>query len=71
MIRIIDTLESMGSYPVVKAKDVEIGSNSRLDTAIENKVDKVSGKGLSTNDYTISDKNKVAEISNLFTKVEE
>ena len=30
----------------------------------ENKVQKVSGKGLSTNDYTTSDKNKVANIPN-------
>lgn len=30
----------------------------------ENKVSKVSGKGLSTNDYTTSDKNKVANMAN-------
>ena len=30
----------------------------------ENKVSKVSGKGLSTNDYTTADKNKVANIAN-------
>ena len=30
----------------------------------ENKVQKVSGKGLSTNDYTTTDKNKVANIAN-------
>ena len=28
------------------------------------KVDKVSGKGLSTNDYTMADKNKVENIPN-------
>lgn len=32
--------------------------------ADENKVTKVSGKGLSTNDYTTADKNKVANIAN-------
>ena len=32
--------------------------------ADENKVQKVNGKGLSTNDYTTSDKNKVASIPN-------
>lgn len=32
--------------------------------ADENKVSKVSGKGLSTNDYTTADKNKVANIAN-------
>ena len=30
----------------------------------ENKVEKVSGKGLSSNDYTNTDKNKVANIAN-------
>ena len=30
----------------------------------ENKVQKVSGKGLSTNDYTTAEKNKVAAIPN-------
>lgn len=29
-----------------------------------NKVDKVSGKGLSTNDYTTADKNKLAGLTN-------
>lgn len=32
------------------------------DTLIANKVDKVAGKGLSTNDYTIAEKNKLAGI---------
>lgn len=34
-----------------------------LDTAIGTKVDKVSGKGLSTNDYTTDEKNKLANIA--------
>lgn len=33
--------------------------------SIANKVDKVPGKGLSTNDYTTSDKNKLASLSNV------
>lgn len=33
---------------------------SSLQTTVENKVDKVSGKGLSTNDYTTAEKNKLA-----------
>lgn len=37
---------------------------SLLETAVNNKQDKVSGKGLSTNDYTTEDKNKVASLSN-------
>ena len=33
------------------------------DTLIANKVDKVAGKGLSTNDYTTAEKNKLAGIA--------
>lgn len=36
----------------------------------ENKVSKVSGKGLSTNDYTTADKNKVAKIANDLVVIE-
>lgn len=35
----------------------------QLQTDIKNKVDKVSGKGLSTNDYTTAEKNKLAGIA--------
>ena len=34
----------------------------KLKTLLANKVDKVSGKGLSTNDYTTTEKNKLAGI---------
>ena len=37
-------------------------SNYAKKTDLSNKVDKVSGKGLSTNDYTTTDKNKVSAI---------
>lgn len=37
---------------------------SKIKTLIGNKVDKVSGKGLSTNDYTTAEKNKLAGIAN-------
>lgn len=36
---------------------------SSINTTIGNKVDKVSGKGLSTNDYTTTEKNKLAGIA--------
>lgn len=36
--------------------------NSVIYTALGNKVDKISGKGLSTNDYTTTEKNKLAGI---------
>lgn len=37
--------------------------SSQITTAIANKVDKVNGKGLSTNDYTTTEKNKLAGIA--------
>lgn len=37
--------------------------NKVINTALGNKVDKVSGKGLSTNDFTTAEKNKLAGIS--------
>lgn len=36
--------------------------SSGIKSALDNKVDKVAGKGLSTNDYTTADKNKLAGI---------
>lgn len=36
--------------------------NKAINTALGNKVDKVSGKGLSTNDYTTDEKNKLSGI---------
>jgi hypothetical protein len=36
----------------------------QLQTDVKNKVDKVSGKGLSTNDYTTAEKNKLASLTN-------
>ena len=38
-------------------------TTSSMDTALANKVDKVEGKGLSTNDYTTAEKNKLAGIA--------
>lgn len=37
-------------------------SNKAINTALNNKVDKVSGKGLSTNDYTTDEKTKLSGI---------
>lgn len=36
----------------------------QLQTTVANKVDKVPGKGLSTNDYTTKEKNKLAGLTN-------
>lgn len=38
-------------------------TETEVDTKLDNKVDKVTGKGLSTNDYTTTEKNKLAGIA--------
>ena len=54
------TLDSSSTNPV---------QNKAVQTALDKKVDKVSGKGLSTNDYTTDEKNKLAGISPNATRV--
>ncbi|MGN0497718.1 MAG: hypothetical protein ACI4F6_01435, partial [Acutalibacteraceae bacterium] len=39
-----------------------VNNIKQLFTSLNNKVDKVSGKGLSTNDYTTAEKNKLASL---------
>lgn len=39
-------------------------TKNETDTKLNTKVDKVSGKGLSTNDYTSAEKNKLASLTN-------
>lgn len=41
----------------------EYATTAAMNTALGNKVDKVSGKGLSTNDYTTAEKDKLAGIA--------
>lgn len=50
------------SYYHNKIKDL-FASKSEVESALDDKVDKVSGKGLSTNDYTTTEKNKLSGIS--------
>lgn len=50
-------------YELAEAMQSNQGAVDALEAAIGNKVDKVSGKGLSTNDYTTTEKNKLAEIA--------
>lgn len=54
----MDTLEELAA-----AIDAHQDVTDALNAAIGNKVDKVSGKGLSTNDYTTTEKNKLAGIA--------
>ena len=53
-ITVDDSLSSTSTNPV---------QNKVINTALGNKVDKVSGKGLSTNDYTTAEKEKLAGIA--------
>lgn len=54
----LDTLEE-----VAAAIEAHQDVTDALNSAIGNKVDKVSGKGLSTNDYTTTEKNKLSGIA--------
>lgn len=62
---IIDDLTSSATDKPLSAKQGMIlkGLIIDLTTLVGNKVDKVSGKGLSTNDYTTEEKNKLSGIS--------
>lgn len=53
-----DTLKEIADY-IAKHQDV----SDALEAAIGNKVDKVTGKGLSTNDYTNAEKTKLAGVA--------
>lgn len=50
------------SYYTEKLKSL-FAKKSDVETALGDKVDKVSGKGLSTNDYTTTEKNKLSNIA--------
>lgn len=58
-----DTLQEVAAY-IKEHEEVA----SALQAAVGNKVDKVEGKGLSTNDYTTIEKNKLAEVAEQATK---
>ena len=47
-----------------KISELTNDSNFATTTALDSKVDKVTGKGLSTNDYTTAEKDKLASIEN-------
>ena len=73
-IPIIDQLRPLGDFPAVDASDVQAGNErlstrlsntpttAQVDAVVANKVDKVPGKGLSTNDYTNAEKSKLSGI---------
>jgi hypothetical protein len=69
-----ESLEELVYWMYNKIKNGSTGGGSggitqtQLDNALDNKVDKISGKTLSSNDYTNDDKSKVGEISNKLDK---
>ena len=50
------------TFSGIKSRNKTGGEVTSLDTVLTNKVDKVTGKGLSANDYTYTDKAEVAKI---------
>lgn len=61
--------EELGNFKA----DVDLSEYAKtkdVDAKLSNKVDKVSGKGLSTNDYTTIEKTKLSNISSDANKVE-
>lgn len=60
-VAIDDALSSSSTNPV---------QNNVIYLALDNKVDKVDGKGLSTNDYTTADKEKLANLETLVSELQ-
>lgn len=58
-VNIVDDLTTGGATAALSAEQGKV-----LKGLVDTKVDKVSGKQLSTNDYTIAEKNKLAGLSN-------
>ena len=52
------------TFSGIKSRNKTGGEVTSLDTVLTNKVDKVTGKGLSENNYTDADKTEVAKIQN-------
>lgn len=57
-----------GTFPLLEANAVQVAEDgTRLDEKMaeleRDKVDKIDGKGLSTNDYTTEEKNKLENIT--------
>ncbi len=68
---IIDNLTSSVTNKPLSAKQGKVLNDliTALTTTVGNKVDKVSGKGLSSNDYTTEEKNKLAGIAEAANRI--
>lgn len=60
---VVLTAADVGADAAGAANTALTSAKSYTDSAVSGKVDKVSGKGLSTNDYTTTEKTKLANIS--------
>ncbi len=58
-----DVADNAAAIAAVKATADAAAVKTEVDTALSGKVDKVTGKGLSTNDYTTDEKNKLTGIA--------
>ena len=62
------TLGAQSITPLTEHQDLSpYAKTADVDSAVSGKVDKVTGKGLSTNDYTAADKAQVAKIAEMET----
>ena len=58
-------------FPVTKTSYVENENGETIDGLLSDKVDKVSGKGLSTNDFTTSEKTKLSNLEDHTSEITE
>lgn len=83
MVSVIDTIKPAGNFAVAEAPDIQVG-DKRLDEVLDGKakssdvaalqsgkVDKVPGKGLSTNDYSDAEKSKLSSVESAVSKLNE
>lgn len=66
-VNVLEGVQVNGTDLSITGKKVNVdlssyATTSAMNTALGNKVDKVSGKGLSTNDYTTAEKTKLASL---------
>ncbi len=58
-----ETLTGASLVTILNSSDIEIPTSKAVLNALDDKVDKISGKVLSTNDYTTTDKEKLDSIT--------
>lgn len=61
------TQATAGTLTISALFQTIVNNIKQLFTSLNNKVDKVTGKGLSTNDFTTEEKNKLASLKNVYS----